>query len=608
MMSSADSSINMLHHIVVEASFLHTRPNCYFVGPYAQRVSFASQQIRALDLVTGLSSLKYDLLKRQGISVAIVGAGLAGMMAAAALRSHNIKVHIFEAENEILCKHEAAHHRLVHPTIGRWPFEELQHTSRLPLFNWCASSCDKVMAKIKDEWNTYLHPTIYKPNEKLDDFLIVPNTKVRKVEKGQEIDGDRKVRVLLDEKRPNLTDEKRWVKHEYDLAIVATGYGLENLDARKSANNYWTYDRLDLDVQYESDKEDDDQKKTFYVTGCGDGGLIDFCRIIHGDFCGGWLSVTIAKALEKTGIAKELANAELDALMWARSILSLEETKKAPGSKESEQAKTRSDEMVSARLYPIYQKVAKKLWTGGDPEEDDDDDREVYTKVNTILKRSLANRDLRGHAFLVSQLPHPFRPFAAPIHKLLIAHALERDKDLYLRGRYVLDRSDRERVDLFGDADKYADGDNQIIPRHGSEPQDTSFLAPDEIQSLKLRQLMLADWIPSKSGNSFQYSAEYPDPNTRIGEYLQFQLEHIFDLFNTLDDRFTLHASEHGDLRLQRLSRRLRPSATCACFIGFDEGISLELPKRIFDTFDVIDHTADGDDKVETLPAFGVDE
>jgi len=602
MTTSAESSVNMLHHIVVEAAFLHTRPNCYFVGPYAQRVSFASQQIRALDLVTGLLSLKTELLKRKGASVAVVGAGLAGMMAAAALKSQHVKVHIFEAESDILSKHEAARHRLVHPTIGRWPFEKLEHTSHLPIFNWCAAKCDKVMAKIKNEWERYLHPMIYSGDDNLSDFVIIPNTKVRKLEKGHDVDGDRRVRLLLDQKRPGITDDKKWCKEHYDLVIVATGYGLENLNARKSANNYWTDDELDNDVNTESEKEEYDDKRTFYVTGCGDGGLIDFCRIIHADFHGGWLAIMVANALEGTAIAKALANAELDALMWARSLLSLEETKKNPSAEDTEQNKTRSDEMVSARLYPIYQKMAQKLRSGGDP-EDDPEDREIYTKVNAVLTRSLSGRYLQGHAFLVSALPHPFRPFAAPIHKLLIAHALECDKDIYLQGKYVLEDNRRERLNLFFDSDKYAGKANIIIPRHGSEPQDTSFLEPPEIQSLKLRQLMLADWIPSKSGRDFSFFEGYPNPGTDRGTSLQFQLEHIVELFTALDDRFTVRATEMGDLLLQRLSHRQRPTNTCACAIGFDEKIGLTLPKRIFGTFEVVNRLAEGD-MVDTLPAY----
>src|SRR3954471_15203875 len=79
---------------VIDAAYLHSCPNCFFIGPFAKRVSFASQQYRAIDLV--------EALQRRGkltsdSSVAVVGAGLAGLTATAALRGLRCKkVHLYE--------------------------------------------------------------------------------------------------------------------------------------------------------------------------------------------------------------------------------------------------------------------------------------------------------------------------------------------------------------------------------------------------------------------------------------------------------------------------------------------------------------------------------
>src|SRR5262249_4030783 len=72
-------------------------PNIIALGCFANHVTFYSQQVRALNLIDALCNtgkLKSD------DHVAVVGAGLAGLSAAAATLARGLTVHLFEKLND----------------------------------------------------------------------------------------------------------------------------------------------------------------------------------------------------------------------------------------------------------------------------------------------------------------------------------------------------------------------------------------------------------------------------------------------------------------------------------------------------------------------------
>ena len=115
--------MKIYHDQVIEAAYLHTTPRCFYVGPFARRVSFASQQYRAFDLVSAFA--EKGLLSappgKKSLHVAVIGAGIAGLTLASALRGRECKVDLYESNSKPLELQRKAHHRLVHPTISRWP-------------------------------------------------------------------------------------------------------------------------------------------------------------------------------------------------------------------------------------------------------------------------------------------------------------------------------------------------------------------------------------------------------------------------------------------------------------------------------------------------------
>ena len=582
----------MYRQLVVEAAFLHTKPDCYFVGSYAQRVSFASQQIRALDLISGLRLVREEDFARREPLIAVVGAGLAGMMATSALReidggAGRIKVHMYEFGDDVLTKHRDASHRLVHPTINRWPFEPIEHSSALPMFNWCAIACDKVMAQVRKEWEGRKPPPFLPPKGRrtvpLQDFMMVSGVRVERIDSWTDpiaFDAAEKSRLVLDKTVNGLTDSQGVVKHKYDLVIVATGYGIENRKVHATTKTYWQYEELESEIQAESRKHDA-HKRNYYVTGCGDGGLVDLLRIMHGDFNAGWLTVMAAKALEGTAIAREIKAAEFDALRWARSIFTLEpDIAVHPAGAIRPDKMDEVDTIVSRRLQPVYQQLVARL-NGHFNRKDSREDRAKYDAVSKVLNQSLEKVRMANHVFLVAPLPAPYKPFAAPIHKLLIAHALSQGKFAYRQGQQT-----DNYLTLTGHTTVYgADPMVRIIPRHGTDASETGILLKDERRSLRLRQVMLADWIRSARDDDLAYTNPLAAKPAQ-GEKLDLYFNHIRDLFTAMDDRFELTLEENGLACCQR-GESTRPSENCARILGYDHGVALDLPEKVFGTIDI---------------------
>src|SRR5262249_13706046 len=127
--------------------------------------------------------------------------------------------------------------------------------------------------------------------------------------------------------------------------------------------------------------------------GCGDGGVIDALRIVHQEFGRGALTFEIAAALSGTQIAKAIAKAE-------------------------DAARVADD---PAPLEAAYLDAAKRV-----------DSDYSYRKVRRLLRDSLASGVLVR--LFDKNLDAPFSLKAAPIHKLILAHARLRGSVIYERG------------------------------------------------------------------------------------------------------------------------------------------------------------------------------
>jgi hypothetical protein len=195
---------------IIDASRPSKSGNVYFIGPFARRVNFMSQQARALNLIWALSESGAIPSPRR---VAIVGAGLTGLTATVALLAKKCDVSVFERNHTEICFQAISKHRFVHPTINYWPETELNPTTNLPFLDWISGPCSEVMKSILEEWRS-----------KFSDKIECMNTgfTVTHVE-------DDGTRVFVEGTRTSDTNRNStpFTFGPFDLVIFATGFGAE---------------------------------------------------------------------------------------------------------------------------------------------------------------------------------------------------------------------------------------------------------------------------------------------------------------------------------------------------------------------------------------------
>lgn len=139
----------LAHADVLAASKVPSAKGVYFLGPFNSRITFYSQQVRALRLAHALHAS--DLVQ-DGEQVAVVGAGAAGSTLAAALALLDRQVTLFDPAEKIL-QLQSASSRLLHPHIYEWPrLGSLDDRAGLPIMDWTASTGGVVCTALRNEF------------------------------------------------------------------------------------------------------------------------------------------------------------------------------------------------------------------------------------------------------------------------------------------------------------------------------------------------------------------------------------------------------------------------------------------------------------------------
>src|SRR5262245_53070865 len=113
----------------------------FVLGCIEQRVTILSQQVRAINLIHALEAT--GRLKHRP-AVSIIGAGVAGFTAAAALMHKGIIPELFEELTRPFNILRGSN-RWVHPNIYDWPFNGWDKDSAgLKFLNWTADSANRV--------------------------------------------------------------------------------------------------------------------------------------------------------------------------------------------------------------------------------------------------------------------------------------------------------------------------------------------------------------------------------------------------------------------------------------------------------------------------------
>jgi hypothetical protein len=247
----------------------------YILGCLNRHVTVYSQQVRAINLVDALTHVEgTEGYFTEDTTVAVVGAGVAGLTAAAYAAARGASVTILEEGSRPLWLQDRCRNRWLHPRIYDWPEPgALEPRTNLPLFNWRAGRAQEVANEIRDQWdralsnNARLAPPLY--NRKVTDI------------------------IGADRQRPRLRhrsccDAQAESEDEFRYIILAVGFGIEkggpgHVSCWSDAD---TLEELKPDATTGSGsrrRRRSDPLKVL-ISGFGDGGLADLMRLCLVDF------------------------------------------------------------------------------------------------------------------------------------------------------------------------------------------------------------------------------------------------------------------------------------------------------------------------------------
>lgn len=242
--ASAEEALEVLELMLVPGS----RPPVYAVGMAARRITFADQQRRSLNLVWALVREGRAV---PGQHIAIVGAGIAGVTAAAFALRAGLEVTIFEKYDAPFSIQQGSG-RWVHPNIYEWPRPGWHiATTDFPCMNWSAGRAGNVIGQLRAEWHEIQrNPSLH----------WLPGHDVTGIEGAAE-----QIHIRCQD----------IVHGPFVACVLAAGYGEEPSYAAIGTKSYWRDDDLHQRPRHGG---------IVLISGCGDSGLVDALRVAMLDF------------------------------------------------------------------------------------------------------------------------------------------------------------------------------------------------------------------------------------------------------------------------------------------------------------------------------------
>lgn len=281
-------TLSVTAEFYLHAATVDDLEKCYFIGPFGQRVSFASQQMRSYLTVWALETVDGQKRLAPSSRVAVVGAGVAGLTVTAALLARKHAVTLFELGKSPLRHQEYTSHRYLHPTINFWPEHPFKPTTNFPFFDWHEALTSEVAKQFKDDWDR--GPKLYVNGDHFND-------RVKSIER--RADGV----FLISEKHPGGSGP-------FDAVIFTTGFGQEAKVSGTDSKRYWEVDSLATLPS---------NPNGVRIAGTGDGGLVDALRAVHQDFHNGALCVDFVRAASATATMGLVKKIEDQAVSTART-------------------------------------------------------------------------------------------------------------------------------------------------------------------------------------------------------------------------------------------------------------------------------------------------
>lgn len=257
----------LLPQDVINGAAVPGRPNLFVIGCYDSRITFYSQQVRSLSLVHALKELGY---LNSNPRIAVIGGGAAGVTAAAAaalVTSSN--VWLFESAGEFLSLQSTTARRRLDPHIYDWPeFDTSDPIADLPILDWESGTC----VSVRDDVLTGFEDICLRVAPRLQ-------KRTRYKVTGLEIAaGGYDVRYInLDAPAPEPGQEPT---ERFDMVLLAVGFGREPDEAVQNIQSasYWSDAGVPV-AEYQGRPT-----PRFFVSGAGDGGLIDLVAAGSRDF------------------------------------------------------------------------------------------------------------------------------------------------------------------------------------------------------------------------------------------------------------------------------------------------------------------------------------
>ena len=247
------------------------QPGFYVIGSYDSRITFYSQQVRALELVHALHSQGY---LRDDEQIAIVGGGAAGITLAAALAlTTQSLITLFEKADEPLWLQRESRRRNLDPHLYDWPADDAVHPiSDLPILDWRSDSAQVVRNEVLQAFAAVRHAV----GTRLQVHTRHAVRAVRRVNTTFEVEFERDATAPEHRNEgPRVVREKR-----VNRVFLAVGFGLEpeNPAPGVMTESYWS------DAGVPGQDVAGRATPRFFVSGNGDGGLIDLVAAATVDF------------------------------------------------------------------------------------------------------------------------------------------------------------------------------------------------------------------------------------------------------------------------------------------------------------------------------------
>lgn len=257
----------LLSQDVLDGAAIRDRPNLFVIGCYDRRITFYSQQVRALSLVHALKDLGY---LNANPRIAVIGGGAAGVSAAAAaVLVSKSNVTLFEAAGELLPLQSTTARRRLDPHIYDWPaYDTTDPIADLPILDWESGTCRSVR---DDVLLSFEHIALHRTPQ------LHKCTRHKVTGLAMAADGYDVRFVDLDAPAPDPGHEST---ERFNIVMLAVGFGLEPDEPLQNVQSasYWS------DAGVPAAEFQGRPTPRFVISGSGDGGLIDLVAAGAADF------------------------------------------------------------------------------------------------------------------------------------------------------------------------------------------------------------------------------------------------------------------------------------------------------------------------------------